>query len=86
MIAMTLEQLLLLLGIVIDDTRMSRTVEDFMAVLCGEVVNTLIDIFIETKDPLKVESIDTISFFIHLVLLAIEIIHIYNYLKNMVNM
>ena len=58
---MTLKELLGFIGVVIDDTCVSRTVEDFMARLSSQIVHTLIDVLIESENPLQVESINTIA-------------------------
>ena len=43
---------------------MRGTVENFMAVICGQVVDTLVDPFVESEDPLQVQGIDTITFIV----------------------
>ena len=48
LVAVTLQQLLLLGDVVVDDTGVGSRVEDLRALVVGQEVNTLIDVFIET--------------------------------------
>lgn len=75
LIAMTLQQLLSLLLIIVDDTRMSSTVEDLRPLISGKVVRTLIDILVKTKNPLEIQGSNTITLFLLRDLMAI-VVHV----------
>lgn len=77
LIAMTLQQFLGFVHVVINDSRMGSAVEDFMSVVGGQVVNTLIDTFVESKNPLQVEGVDTIAFFVWRDFVPVLVVHFY---------
>ena len=56
---------------------MCSAVEDLMSVVSCQVVNTLIDSFVESKNPLEVEGVYTIAFFVWRDFVAVLVIHFY---------
>ena len=75
---MSLQQLLSLVCIVIDDTCMRRAVEYLMSIFSREIVHSLVDVFIEAHDPLQVKCVLSVTAFLSWSnLLAVFIIHIF---------
>ena len=50
LVAVTLQQLLLLSHVVVDHTRVSSRVENLSAFIIGQEVDTLVDVLVETVD------------------------------------
>ena len=51
---MTLQKLLVFTDIVIDDTSVRTSVENLCAFIICQKVDTLINVFVKTKDPFQV--------------------------------
>jgi hypothetical protein len=51
---MTLKQLLGLIHVVVDNSGVSGTVENFMAVVSSKVMHTLVDSLVESEHPLQI--------------------------------
>ena len=51
---MALQEFLLFLNIVIDDTCVRGSIKNFGAIFIGQEVDALIDVFVETHDPLQI--------------------------------
>lgn len=56
---------------------MGRTVKYFISVICGQIVHSLVDVFVKTKHPLQVQCIDAVSLFVLGHFLPILIVHLY---------
>ena len=72
---MALEELLGLLLVVVDNSSMGWAVEDLCPRLWCEVVDSLIDIFVEAEDPLEVQGSDAISFEFFGLLAVVTVLH-----------
>ena len=65
LVAMTLKELLLLRHIVVNDTGVSGRVEDLGPVVIGQEVHSLVDVLIESNDPLQILQKRGFSYYIY---------------------
>ena len=75
LIAMALQKLLRLVSVVIENSWMSSSVKYLRSVFSCKVVYSLINVFIETNNPLQIQSCYSVSFLLILHILFVILIH-----------
>ena len=72
---MPLKQLLRLLLVVVNDAGVCSTVENLGPRVRRQVVDALVDIFVEAKDPLEIQSRNSVALLLLGHFLAIVVLH-----------